>query len=70
MARGFYDVEPATSAAQARPEDQLANAATYVAHQAFHIRKALERIADAMERNGSGSVAVDANGFLKNPLAG
>jgi hypothetical protein len=28
----------------------VANAATYLAHQAFHIRKALERIADALEK--------------------
>ena len=51
MANGFYDKEPPSNAAEARLEYQVANAATYLAHQAFHIRKALERIADASKRN-------------------
>jgi hypothetical protein len=48
----FYDNPPPSNAASAQPEHQMANAATYLSFQAFHIRKALERIADALEKKG------------------
>lgn len=53
MANGFYDSPLPLNAAEAKPENQVANAATYMAHQAYAIRRALERIADALEKKGS-----------------
>jgi hypothetical protein len=52
MANPFYDNPPPdlNRAAIPSPEQQTANAAMYLSHQAFHIRKALERIADALEK--------------------
>ena len=52
MAHPFYDNPPPDLNRTAVPstDQQMANAAMYLSHQALHIRKALERIADALEK--------------------
>jgi hypothetical protein len=52
MAHPFYDNPPPDLNRTAIPstDQQMANAAMYLSHQALHIRKALERIADALEK--------------------
>ena len=52
MANPFYDNPPPDLIRSAVPssEQQIANSAMYLSHQAFHIRKALERIAEALEK--------------------
>jgi hypothetical protein len=43
----FYAKPPSTE--QGPTEYMVPHAVQYIAHQAYHIRRALERIADAME---------------------
>jgi hypothetical protein len=50
---GFYDKPPMTlSGRGVDPTQQTANMVQYIAHQLFHIRKALERVADSIEGEG------------------
>jgi hypothetical protein len=44
----FYAKPPSTEQG-GLAEYMVPNAVQYIAHQAYHIRRALERIADAME---------------------
>jgi len=47
--QGYFDKPPMVQRG-IETQQQTANAAEYIAHQLFHIRKALERIADSMEK--------------------
>jgi len=48
----FFE-QPPRADAQAPVEFMLPNSVQYIAHQAYYIRRALERIADAMEKGPS-----------------
>jgi hypothetical protein len=45
----FFEKPPQTNA-QEPMEFKLTNKVEYIAHQAYYIRRALERIADALEK--------------------
>ena len=48
----FFE-SPPQSNAQEPKEYMLPNRVEYIAHQSYYIRRALERIADALEEKGS-----------------